>query len=205
MPNTSLKKLPITCAILVALSAIAAQAVLVDFDDVLGGGTQPILGDRYLAKGVLLSTDGAAGLFVSGPFAYTNTPPNYCIASSTGGSADSKIIVDFVVPNTTSPAATNIVFFYLSDGDTGVGSEWSAAIYDVNGALLDSITGTTNDEVMVGWSRPVKDIRRMVFTPSRDLEGIDSLSFCETELVPEPASLSVLAIGAAALWFRRRR
>ena len=204
MPRSRMRGILPICVVLLALCAGCAQAVLVNFDDVPGSGFRSIQGNRYISLGVLLSTDGVAGLFVHGPASWTNTPPNFCFGS-TGVAADSKIIIDFVVPNTTTPALTDIVWFYVADADTGQGQQWSAAIEDANGNVLASQSGTTNDEVLVAFTRPTKVIRRVVFTPSTDWEGIDSLSFCETVPVPEPASLSVLGLGVLGLILRRRR
>ena len=194
-------------AVILAMSAGCAQAgALVGFDDLIMPpySYQQIGGDRYMAQGMLLSTvNGWIGLHneLDG---ITNTSPNYCFAWN--GFTYSEIIVDFVVPGTTTPGLTDICTFYVTDftGENEEQGTWTALIRGVNGIVLDSVSGTGSN-VPVAFSRANKDITQMMFIPSSDKEGIDTLAHCEVVPVPEPASLSVLAIGALGLIIRRRR
>lgn len=178
------------------------MAEIVDFDDVVGtlmfqfDPARIVAGDRYQSLGVLLSTDGVR-LYASGPHANANTPPNYIWGGN--ASATHDVIADFVIPGTSTSRGVNEVSFYLYDSDTGVGSPWTASIYDEFGGLLDSVTDTTNDNVLVAFSRSTNDIFRMVFSPSTDKEGIDTLSFSSTVATPEPSTYALLCFGAATL------
>jgi hypothetical protein len=188
------------CVLLIALCVGTAQAgATINFDDV---PSQTVLAyDQYKAQGILLSTPGGNVWAISETEA--NTSPNICIGWDNYGFT--PIIVDFVLAGTTTPGLTGIVSFYLMDADIGIGSTWKAEIFGVGNVLLDTKTGNTNDEIFISFPRMNQDIARMVFTPSDDFEGIDTLSHCEVVPVPEPTSLSVLALGALGLLFRRRR
>jgi len=190
---------------LLAVWAGSAQAILVNFDDVPGSGIQPIAGNRYIDVSVLFSTTGA-GMFVFGPATYTNTPPNYGYAStySSGEAANAPVIIDFVLKGTTTPGLTDICIFYVTDVPEEETGTWTAVAYGLGGGVLDSKSGTGSN-VPVVFSGPTKQIARVIFTPSDDFEAIDTLSHCDVVPVPEPASLSVLGLGALGLIFRRRR
>ena len=201
MRTSSFKTILSVCAFLVIVSVGVAQAgAVINFDDLPSYSKIPY--DHYKAQGILLSTPGAAVWEGYDPEA--NTLPNICFASwGDYVSADAPIIVDFVLPGTTTPGVTSIVSFYLMDSEFGTGGTWKAEIFGAGGNLLDSISGNTNDEIFIGFARPTHEIARLVFTPSEDREGIDTLAHCD--VVPEPASLSILALGALGLIFRRRR
>jgi len=202
MKKSSFETILLLCAFLVAMSVGVAQAgAVIDFD---GTPVGPIAGNLYKDSGVLLSTDAGSHLEVCGPVSYTNTPYNYlCAIKSTCG--DSRIIVDFVLPGTTTPGLTDIVVFYLTDPEAGTGATWKAEIFGYGNVLIDTKTGNTNDEISVAFTRLNKEISRMIFTPSEDYEGIDTLSHCDVVPVPEPASLSALGFGIMGIIFSRRR
>lgn len=194
-----------------------ASAAIVHFDDV--PMRQVISGDRYRNLGVILSTDpvgpnGAQGQpqlwVVPLPFNGAHTPPNILFASDdpSGGAANMRITADFVSPTGASPAPVpaNSVSFRVIDSFSAVAPQdlefWTAAIYSVDGRLLDSRTDRALT-ALVTFSRPTADIARLVFTPSRDYEAIDTLMF-STPQVPEPSMLGLAAGGGAWLLLRRR-
>lgn len=193
-------------AILLSLTG-PSFAATINFDDISTSFTL-VASDRYMADGVLLGTDGV-GVFAFAAASYTNTPLTYVYGSSSSGgaTADKQVIVDFVLPGTTTAAVTDDLFFYVADGDVGTGETWSAAVYDLNGTLLDSFSSATNDEIRVTFSDA--GIHRLVFTPSSDDEGLDSLNFRDTHAgaVPEPGTMILLATGllGVAGSSRRRR
>ncbi|NWF56944.1 MAG: PEP-CTERM sorting domain-containing protein [Syntrophaceae bacterium] len=185
-------------AIMVSILAIipaVAQAVVINFDDIPGSGIRTWSGDRYLAQGVLFSTDGLSlGAFNA---EYTNTPPTYIYGSSSAGAfpADKQVIVTFL-------SITDLVSFYLADGHTGTGALWKAEVFDISNVPLGSVTGTTNDEILISLS--FAGIKKLVFTPSSDAEGIDTLTFNAS--VPEPGILMLLGLSLLTLFgFRKFR
>lgn len=177
-----------------------ACATTLTFDDIPGSGTRPVAADRYQAQGVRLGTNGR-GLFVVDA-AFTNTPPDalYGSFSQSGQSADAQVQINFVVPGTTTPTDMSAVSFYVIDDPTDPNPfSWSVSIYDAMGTTLQTVTGFA-DNVPVSFFRPQADIRRVVFTPSLDLDGIDTLTFN----VPEPTSLGASFWVVLACGLRRR-
>lgn len=176
---------PLSVIVLLMLALLAVpeggNATTVNFDDIAGSGVRGFDGDRYQGSGVRFSTPGA-GLFVFAA-TYTNTIPNYLYgSSSTSGSlADQAIIMDFVVPGTTTATSVYQVSFYVVDVDTGVGSTWQASAFDMTNTLLQTVSGNLNGQVLVSFGN--LGLHRIVFTPSIEDEGMDSLTF---QPVPEP-------------------
>jgi hypothetical protein len=203
MPRNEMILTGMTFGVALLFCAAPGMATTIDFDDIPGSGVRSFLGDRYESLGVLISSDPGAGTFAFGPASDTNTPPTFVYGSSTaGGTANASLIIDFVLPGTAIPAVTDLVSFFAYDAEGGIGSLWTAAIYDLGLNLLDTFSSMTNDEILVSFSMP--GIHRLVFTPSADLEGIDTLSFNEPAGVPEPGTLALLAVGLLTLGLRRR-
>lgn len=164
------------------------RGAVINFDDVhIGGGVQPIAGDRYKNYGVLLSA-APGGLDVWYAPDYANTRPN-----TLGTSEHSEdIIIQFVLPGTTAPGAPDVVSFYT----TGQSSfTWSVRAYDLAGQLLDSQTAA--GPVLVSFSHAIPDVHEIVVSPVVGYGGIDTLAF--DTIVPEPSTIGLLALGATAL------
>jgi hypothetical protein len=176
-----------------------AAAGTVNFDDIPGSGSRTWSGDRYLSVGVLFSSSATLYAFNS---ADANTPPTWVYGSSTGGSsANGTVVVDMVLPNTATPTVTGAISFWVYDSESA-GATWSASIYGLSNNLLNTISGTAQT-AQVSFTQA--GIHRLVFTPSSDLEGFDSLNFDSSAGgVPEPGTLALFALGAAALVIRRR-
>jgi hypothetical protein len=180
------------------------KAGMINFDDVPGHGIRRIPSYWYQSQGVLLDTDGV-GIFVFGPDFFTTTPPNWLYGSSfpDGGGADADVILSFVVPGTRVPATVSKVSFFLTDGDGGAIGLWTASIYDIDGNLLDVLASTAGGNAAVSFSRSTRDIHRVVFSPSSEIEGIDTLRFGS---VPEPSSILLVGASLAGIgWQRQKR
>jgi hypothetical protein len=162
----------------------------INFDDLGGVGVRPVAGNRYASQGVRLETTGA-GFFVYNS-ALAKSAPDWLYASQTpnGGNADSPITIRFVSPVDGTPAVTEDVAFSIADGDA-VG-EWSIEAFDVNNVSLGIAKSTTATSVHLT-SRP---FHRLVFTPSGDFEGIDSLVFNNVSAPTDLAFITPIAFGS---------
>jgi hypothetical protein len=146
----------------------------VNFDDITGTGIRPVAPDRYVPLGLQLETTGV-GLFAFGPSNFATSAPNWLYASQTaaGGNADSPITLRFRSPKNGAAAVTDDVSFSIADGDA-VGP-WTVHGYDINNTQIALVTGTASTQIRLTG----KPIHRVVFTPSADFDGIDSLLFNE--------------------------
>jgi hypothetical protein len=151
-------------------ASLRAQVQHVNFDDVTGSGVRPIAFDRYRDQGLLFSV--GANLFTFGPSSFANTAPNWLYASQTpaGSNADAPITMRFVAPDGTN-AITDDFSFSIADGDHL--GPWTVHAFDLAGVQQALVTGTTADRVRLSG----KQFHRVVFTPSQDFDGIDSLAF----------------------------
>jgi hypothetical protein len=163
-----------------AVAGIArADTRQVNFDDITGTGIRPVALDRYSPLGLQLETTGA-GLFAFGPSNFATSAPNWLYASqaAAGSNADAPITLRFRSPKNGAAAVTDDVSFSIADGDA-VGP-WTVHGYDINNTQIALVTAATQIR-LTG-----KPIHRVVFTPSADFDGIDSLLFNE---VVEPDEL----------------
>jgi hypothetical protein len=186
----------------VAGPVVAATTINFDEFSVPTFRGPPLDGDTYVNQGVRFRTTGV-GLFLSGLRGNdsTDTPPNIIYASSeaTNNFGDRPVIVDFVVPGTTTPTTVGSVSFFVADGPAETLRErWSAEIFGLDGTSLSRQTAT-DQLARVSFNRTHADVARLVFTPSIDFESFDTLTF----EVPEPAS-AALPVIAAGLILRRR-
>jgi hypothetical protein len=150
---------------------LRAQIQHVNFDDLTGSGVREVAFDRYRDQGLLF--DISSDLFVFGPSSLANTAPNWLYASQTptGGNADAPIAIRFVSPADGSNAVTDDFSFSIADGDHL--GPWTVQAFDLAGVQQALVTGTAADRVRLSG----KQFHRVVFTPSADFDGIDSLAF----------------------------
>jgi hypothetical protein len=170
----------------IALIGGFASASTIDFDELPCDAGYVVPHDQYRADGVLLSTDGAA--IICSPSFIAQSQPNYIggtpsLPPLTGG-AMHDVIVDFVLPGTDVPGVVSSVSFWVVDSSP-ISQWWVVLVRDVDGNLLEVFYGlaqTHHFEI----SRPEADIAQVVFSPSTDWEGFDTLAF--SEIVPVPGS-----------------
>ena len=198
-----------TTAVLAALPVCPAHAALLnlDFDDLPAGNGVVWQPDHYLASHHVRFSSAAGTLYSwddpsNGQFIAT-TQPTYVY----GGSPSvpwSTFSLEFFANGTPGIfGVTDFVRFDVVDYPNETSQVWSWAAYATDGVLLDSGSGTGSG-VTVTISTPEKSIHRVVFTPSNDFEGFDTLSFESPVGVPEP-SASLLAGLAGGVLLRRRR
>jgi hypothetical protein len=182
---------------LVVASAIPSFADVLTFDEIsLPGLYSSILisPDRYRSEGVILSTDGQS-LHI-GRDTIAHTPQNYLFATLSGANAESDIIVDFVLPNSNISAVTDWVSFHVVDYGAGNGGVWAASVYNADGELLDSLSST---EQLFKVEFNCENIRRLIFSPSDDYEGFDTLEFGELIPVAEPCTARLILMAIVTL------
>jgi len=147
---------------------------VIDFDDIPGGpGSRSWDGSRYAAQGVIFSTSPGAGLYAF-DYAGTHTPPTYVYGSNSGGSsANDKVIAELISP-------ASCVSLYVLD-TAPPDADFNISVFDSGDTLLESLT-TNLDNQMYQFVYP--DIKRVEFTPSSDLEAIDTFAFESGDLCP---------------------
>jgi hypothetical protein len=193
----------------VLLGADAARADTINFDDVSIPGSAvstEISATRYQSRGVLISATAGFGPYVG---LGANGSSNFLFASqSINGPANGGISVRFVLPGTFSPGVTDSVSFMVVGTDSSQAALWSAAIFNPDGTLLETRSGSTDG--LVNFLRAQADIARVEFYPSVFREGIDDLTFGNISTanpVPEPATLLLFGMGLSGVAgaVRRRR
>lgn len=120
-----------------------------------------------------------------------------------GLSPDRSVAIDFYTTDGSQRLAASSVQFAIVDEGTPdqVGDTWTLLVYGLNDALLDTVTGNTQGIYHLDYSRPQADIGRVVFVPSFDHEGIDTLGW---QNIPSPGALALLGLGGLVAGRRRR-
>lgn len=187
-------------AVCAAARIASADPILIvhDFDD------RPLGLQAYNEGDVVLFTwfadTRASGVDIAAsPFAVS--PPNivrgFVPGSGVGG--------DFLSTGTSQQfrLATQVLFMDIV-GPMDPASPWRLSIFDRDGALIESQTGSIAQGL--GFARRGgPGIASFLFEPGVPLQGLDNIRY-ETPVVPEPATMLLVGSGlAAAAAFRRRR
>lgn len=205
-------------------SPAAAAPITITFDagDPIGGlagGTT--LSNQYAGVGVTFSPNGFTG--AGGPSGSWATNTNMTIVSSTGADAGALGTPSLVSGNLlhsfngwlgeNGDASFRATFAggitSLSATFAGIATPGSTRLFAYNGStLLATATASSgDDEQQVLTVSSATPITSVVFTPGDffDWVGVDNITFTPVD-VPEPAALTLLALGvAAAVRSRRRR
>lgn len=195
-------------ATLAALLAGPAGAALLnlDFDDLPAGNGVVWQADHYLATHHVRFSSAAGTLYSwddpsNGQFIAT-TQPTYVYGGSSSVPWSAFSLEFFANGNPGVFGVTDFVRFDVVDYPGETSKTWSWAAYATDGVLLDSGSGTESGAT-VTITTPQKSIHRVVFTPSSDFEGFDTLSFESPVGVTEP-SACLLAMLSAGFLLRRR-
>ena len=195
------------CVLILSSLGFSVLATTIDFDDIPAANPFIWASDRYLdSHGARFHTD--AGTLYSwsdpsnGQFIAT-TGTNYVY----GGSPLhpwSTFEVSFWLPGDI-PAVTDSLSFDVVDYPSETNAQWHAAFYNELNQLIHDELGTAS-AYTVTHNDP--NIHRVVFTPSNDFDGFDTLNFGPLRAagsnVPEPSSLLLLSAGLVCLTKRKR-
>jgi len=192
-------------ALLISLSALSAQAVTINFDNLTA--TAPVAGlpvpaasqltNQYANQGVMFSSLGGFASVVNfGP----NTPssPNAIAASTSDGllSYAVPIEITFVSPSDSQvPAVTDFVSIRGDLFIMGVGTNTMIAL-DINGDPIDfdiQIEPPASILSVTGFG-----IHKVILIGSTTT-AFDDLSFNPVVVVPEPSSVALGAMAMAAI------
>lgn len=212
-------KIYITAAL--GLLASSSFATLINFDDgSVNAGN--VLSNQYAAQGVTFAAGNTTGASISpsglgGSGFATNT--DMTIVSLSGGDVGggagapmSGLILrsfngwlnednDAIFTMSFTDQVTSISVVFGGIADTG-----STRIFAVNGAnaVVASATASTTGTQTLSLTG-LSGVNRIVVTPGdfNDWVGVDNIDFT-TAPVPEPASMTALGLGVAALIRRRR-
>ncbi len=174
---------------------VASQAgTVLNFDDLPVGS---MVDSNYRSKGALFSIGCVVHAYGEPGFGPNVGSPPHCLAVF-----EQPIRIDFVVPGTEIPGTTDNVSVWMSD--TEVGSLLGILdAYDADGLLLDhteiTTPGTREDVLNVEG----EGIAYVLIRADIDGSVVDNIDIGIP--VPEPATLSLLAVGALTLIRRRRK
>ena len=165
---------------------------VINFDDIPASGYTLWDGNRYANQGVVFSTTAGASLYAFNSSSNADTNPNYVLASTTGFISDSKIIATF-------SETVNCVSLYITDGEPPA-SNFLIQVFDSQNNVLETLIDNGDQR---RYSFQHAGIKKLEFTPSSDVESIDSFQFTaeacpqtyDVYLGTEPRSMELIANG----------
>jgi hypothetical protein len=210
-----MKRVHFSLLCLVALVPFAAQAAVIDFDNLPGGGALPnnsVLTNQYASVGVIF--EGFEGSAVAQPIATTVFSGQVGGAPVSGqylmnlNAADNR--ADVIRMRFSGPAS-GIAFDFIPFGSGGANTSLQA--FDTGGTLIfnDVIGGTTviNSNIHYTGLSGLTGVARLDILQPGDIEpwGMDNLQYrnAVSAPVPEPGSLGLLCVGVLGLAHLRRK
>ncbi|MBI5394938.1 MAG: VPLPA-CTERM sorting domain-containing protein [Verrucomicrobia bacterium] len=200
-PRSLMKKaIAILCLSVLAASVSQADTVIRGFDEFLNGS---VYFDQYPEFSITTDTPGATvSVLSAGSFAVSapNIVGGYIPGAPPAGGTIGNLLVEF-------HDATPLYFKWLGDETGGdVGDVW---VYEsgVHTATLDLISDANHFNVKTLDLTAYANVTRIDIKNITDLAGLafDNFAVNTVAAVPEPASLTLLAAGCAALGMMRRR
>lgn len=192
-------------ALTASLSIYAANATVIDFDDLTG----PVaLGEQYASLGVHFSAyengsavDALAGNSLTGTYQTPDNVWSNCVGSICGSRADVlRIDFDYEVSD---------LSWWTDTAGTHAGADMLFNAYGSDSSLLETIVATPTAEGTYALSAfSVSGISYVELLQPNDNWGfyIDTLSFVASAAsVPEPSTLFLMGAGFLGLGFARRR
>ena len=178
----------------------AANAALIDFDNLPGGGTlaaNSILTTQYSSLGVTFSaTENSSTVSSSVINTFTPFSGNYWANTTSGVFGPRHDVLSIMFDN----AAENVSWLTQSYG----GSSITFNAFDSASNLLETIS-TTGDWINTSFAS--SGIYRIDALQPNDGWGwgLDNLSFDGSVSVPEPASIALIGLGLAGIGFSRKK
>ena len=194
-------------AAIVASLGSAAVASVITFDDLdAGGGAAFAPADTYRDVGVVFSRDfqfydvvAVDPTFAQVFYANGGAPPNSLVLTPGFPGGFLTIDATFVMPGTNVPTTMDHVSAFFGDSNAGT-SIGVLEAYDATDQLLGTDTAVTDASFSALLEVSAPGIAYVRFTQDADGGVVDSFAF-----TPEPATLSLLALGGLSLLRRRRK
>ena len=180
---------------LVGISNVASAAVT--FNDVPVGTV--ISSDHYQSQGLLFYTDPGQYLFTEASFGINSGFGPSLVASGNG-----RINVEFVDSLTLNLGTVHTSALMILDNNPG-GADYTVTSFDISGQQMIQIGNNHNYLAGDGYYQDpgTHSIEFLPADPSHQF--LNSVGFSQIQSVPEPTSVSLVALGACAVGLIRRR
>lgn len=184
-------------------TGLTGPFVLFDFNGLpLLGSGDPISGTLQ-NTGVQISVSGAfygpTGSIFYSPFAF---PDDGIFNYSNGAFASPEITIVFNAP------ARGVAFNFATDGAASTFKAWKNGVVVNNGTINSVFPGVTSSNLDCWWGFQFDDgttFDKLTIVGSPYAFGFDNLQVKTATVVPEPATVGLLAVGLAGVLVMRRR
>ena len=167
--------------------------------------TESQLTDQFADLGVIFSSTGGPVGVVFAP-SDAVSPSNVIGGSSVGSTLPvlnyfEPITLQFVLPNTTTPAVTSSVGAW----NDPTGSRIQLSVFDINGVLLESVQA--DQGFFVGISNPLIASATFSYVSTQSVHGfsLDDVTIGNVSAVPAPAAVWLFGSGLIGLIGLARR